>query len=163
MSSQIVAVCHLGGFGVSAPIGCAEGRGYPTVPYRGRVDAWISAAGLVLVVAGLVVLGVAVVQVRRLRADVAAVEERAAEVADEVAALPPGLSGTFGTGARHLISVEILNLFELAHKENALTRPLTALTPRLVRDVVHRRIIGRVRQSLTEQGVEADVRLHRAR
>lgn len=123
----------------------------------------MSPVGLILVVVGLAVLALAVREVRRLRADVAAVEERVAEVADEIDALPPELSRTFGTGARHLISVEILNLFELAHKESALTRPFTALTPRLLRDVVHRRIIGRVRQSLSDQGVQADVRLHRAR
>ncbi|HEV7651420.1 MAG TPA: hypothetical protein VGP26_24985 [Actinophytocola sp.] len=120
-------------------------------------------AGLVLVAAGLVVLVLAVRQVGRLRADVAAIEERAAEVADEIAALPPELSRTFGTGARHVLAVEILNLFELAHKESALSRPFTALTPRLLRDVVHRRIVGRVRQSLRDQGVRADVRVHRAR
>ena len=127
------------------------------------MDAWTSWAGLVLVVAGLVVLVLALVEVRRLRADVAALEDRAVEVADELAALPPELSRTFGTGARHLISVEILNLFELAHKESAFTRPFTALTPRLLRDVVHKRIIGRVRQNLSDQGVRADVRVHRAR
>lgn len=127
------------------------------------MDAWTSWAGLVLVVAGLVVLVLALVEVRRLRADVAALEDRAGEVADEIGALPPELSRTFGTGARHLISVEILNLFELAHKESAFTRPLTALTPRLLRDVVHKRIIGRVRQNLSDQGVRADVRVHRAR
>jgi hypothetical protein len=36
------------------------------------------------------------------------------------------------------------------------------LTPRLLRDVVHRRLIGKVRESLADAGVEADVRLHRA-
>lgn len=131
------------------------------------MDAWISPIGLVLVlvlvIAGLVVLALAAFQLRRLRADVAALEERAGEVADEIDALPPELSKTFGTGARHVISVEILNLFELAHRESVLTRPFTALTPRLLRDVVHRRITGRVRQSLNAQGVQADVRLHRAR
>lgn len=127
------------------------------------MDAWTSWVGLVAVVAGLGVLVLAVVQLRRLRADVAALEARADAVADEIAALPPELSRTFGTGARHLISVEILNLFELAHKESALIRPFTALTPRLLRDVVHKRLIGRVRQNLSEAGVQADVRLHRAR
>jgi hypothetical protein len=120
-------------------------------------------AGLVLVVLGLVVLALAVREVRRLRAEVAAVAARADDVADELGALPPELSRTFGVGAKHLVSVEILNLFELAHKESVLTRPLTALTPRLLRDVVHKRIVGRVRESLDEQGVRADVRLHRAR
>ncbi|MGH3763185.1 hypothetical protein [Actinophytocola sp.] len=128
----------------------------------GFVDS-VVIVGLVLVVVGLVVLVLAVREVRRLRADVVALEERAGELAGELGALPPELSRSFGTGARHLISVEILNLFELAHKESVLTRPFTALTPRLLRDVVHRRIVGRVRQSLDEQGVRADVRLHRAR
>ena len=117
-------------------------------------------AGLALVAAGLVTLLLAVRQLRALRGEVAALEERAVQVADEIAALPPEVSGT---AARHVISVEILNLFELAHKESVFARPLTALTPRLLRDVVHRRIIGRVRQSLTDQGVQAEVKLHRAR
>ncbi|MPZ84394.1 MAG: hypothetical protein GEV28_29980 [Actinophytocola sp.] len=123
----------------------------------------MSVVGLVLVAVGFGVLGLAVREVRRLRVDVRRVEARAEVVADEVDALPPELSRTFGVGARHLVSVEILNLFELAHKESALTRPLTVLTPRLLRDVVHRRLIGKVRQGLDDQGVRADVRLHRAR
>jgi hypothetical protein len=120
-------------------------------------------AGLALVAAGLVTLLLALRQLRRLRGEVAELDARAAEVADELAALPPELSPTLGSGAKHVISVEILNLFELAHKESVFTRPFTALTPRLLRDVVHRRIIGRVRQSLTDQGVQAEVKLHRAR
>jgi hypothetical protein len=119
--------------------------------------------GLVLVVAALGVLVAAVVSLRRLRAEVALAEVRATELATRMSALPPELSGTFGTGARHIIAVELLNLFELAHRESALTRPFTVLTPRLLRDVVHRRLIGKVRESLSDAGVEADVRLHRAR
>jgi len=119
--------------------------------------------GLVLVVVGLCVLGVVVVAFSRLRGEVARVEERAGLVAERMNALPPELAGGLGTGARHIIAVELLNLFELAHKESALTRPFTVLTPRLLRDVVHRRLIGKVRESLVEAGVEADVRLHRGR
>jgi hypothetical protein len=145
-----------------SPNGRSGHRGYPTLPYRWRVDAW-SWAGLVLVAVGLVALALAVVEVRRLRAEAAALAKRAAEVAAEVNALPPELLGTFGAGSRHLITVEILNLFELAHKQSVLTRPITALTPRLLRDIVHKRLIGRVRQDLSEAGVQADVRLHRAR
>lgn len=117
---------------------------------------------LVLVIIGLGVLAFAVREVVRLRAEVDSLAARAEQVADRIDALPPELSGTFGIGARHLITVELLNLFELAHRESVLTRPLTALTPRLLRDVVHRKLIGRVRQALTESGVRADVRLHRA-
>ncbi|MCA1655329.1 MAG: hypothetical protein LC635_02500 [Pseudonocardiaceae bacterium] len=119
--------------------------------------------GLMLVAAGFGVLVAAVVSLRRLRVEVARTEARADELAARMHALPPELAGTFGTGARHIIAVELLNLFELAHKESALTRPFTVLTPRLLRDVVHRRLIGKVRESLADAGVEADVRLHRAR
>jgi hypothetical protein len=119
--------------------------------------------GLVLVAVGLVGLGLAVREVRRLRVEVATVTERVTEVADEIGALPPTMVRSFGDGDRHLIVVEILNLFELAHRESVLTRPLTALTPRLLRDVVHRRIVRTVRESMDGQGVRADVRLHRAR
>ena len=115
-----------------------------------------------LVAAGLVTLALAVRQVHKLKAELREVEAKAGQVADELAALPPEMDPALGSGARHVISVEILNLFELAHKESVFTRPLTALTPRLLRDVVHRRIIARVRESLDDQGVRADVRLHRA-
>jgi hypothetical protein len=117
--------------------------------------------GLVLVIAGLAVLAAAIVALRRLRGELADAEAQAAELAERMNALPPELAKGLGVGARHVITVELLNLFELAHKESVLTRPLTALTPRLLRDVVHRKLVGRVRESLASSGVEADVRLHR--
>lgn len=119
--------------------------------------------GLVLVLVGLVVLGGAVVALTRLRREVGSVEARAHRVAERMNALPPELTGGFGTGDRHVIVVELLNLFELAHRESALTRPFTMLTPRLVRDLVHRRLVGKVRESLSAAGVEADVQVRRAR
>ena len=118
---------------------------------------------LVLVLVGLGVLGGAVVGVVRLRREVVATEDRARQVAERMKALPPQLTGGFGTGDRHVIVVELLNLFELAHRESVLTRPFTMLTPRVLRDVVHRRLVGRVRESLSAAGVRADVQVHRAR
>ncbi|MGB3439243.1 MAG: hypothetical protein WBA97_10885 [Actinophytocola sp.] len=118
---------------------------------------------LVLVLVGLGVLGGAVVGLLRLRREVAATEEHARQVADRMNALPPQLTGGFGTGDRHVIVVELLNLFELAHRESVLTRPFTMLTPRLLRDVVHRKLVGKVRESLSAAGVEADVQVRRAR
>jgi len=118
---------------------------------------------LVLVAAGLVTLAFAVLSLRRLKAEVAELDERTTAFAAQLDALPPELNRTFGTGARHIIAVELLNLFELAHRESALTRPFTVLTPRLLRDVVHRSLVGKVRRSLADSGVETDVRLHRAR
>jgi hypothetical protein len=118
---------------------------------------------LVLVLVGLGVLGGAVVGLVRLRREVVATEDHARRVAERMNALPPELTGGFGTGDRHVVVVELLNLFELAHRESALTRPLTVLTPRLLRDVVHRRLVGKVRESLSASGVRADVRVHRVR
>ncbi|MFI7674675.1 hypothetical protein [Actinophytocola sp. NPDC049390] len=119
--------------------------------------------GMVLVLVGLAVLTAAVTALLRLRREVETVETRARQVAERMNALPPELTGRFGTGDRHVIVVELLNLFELAHRESALTRPFTALTPRLVRDLVHRRLVGKVRESLAAAGVAADVRVRRAR
>jgi hypothetical protein len=117
--------------------------------------------GLVLVIAGLGVLGAAIVALRRLRRELVATEAQARQLAAQMNALPPELSKGLGIGARHVITVELLNLFELAHKESAFTRPFTALTPRLLRDVVHRKLVGKVRESLSAAGVEADVRVRR--
>lgn len=39
-------------------------------------------------------------------------------------------------------------------------RPLSVLTQRLLRDIIHRALVGRVRENLAASGVEADVRLH---
>jgi hypothetical protein len=117
--------------------------------------------GLVLVLAGLAVLAAAIVSLRRLRRELADTEAEMRELAERMNALPPELAGRFGVGARHVITVELLNLFELAHRESVFARPLTALTPRVLRDVVHRRLIVKVRESLKASGVEADVRVHR--
>jgi hypothetical protein len=121
----------------------------------------MDAIGLVLVIAGFVVLVAAVVSLRRLRGEVVDVEVRARELAERMDAMPPELTGRFGVGARHVITVELLNLFELAHRQSVFARPFTALTPRLLRDVVHRRLVGKVRESLAASGVEAEVRVHR--
>ncbi|HEV2782188.1 MAG TPA: hypothetical protein VGX25_22580 [Actinophytocola sp.] len=118
---------------------------------------------VVLVVVGVLGVGVGLVVIMRLRAEMGRLAERAERVAARVAALPPDLSRVFGNHDRHIISVELLNLFELAHRETWVARPLSVLTPRLLRDVIHRAVVGRVRENLAASGVEADVRLHRVR
>ena len=118
---------------------------------------------VVLLVVGLLGLGVAGYVVVGLRAELRGLADEADRMARRVQALPPDLSRVFGTEDRHIISVELLNLFELAHKETWVARPLSVLTPRLLRDIVHRTVVGRVRENLSTAGVEADVRLHRVR
>ncbi|HET9144448.1 hypothetical protein [Actinophytocola sp.] len=99
----------------------------------------------------------------RLRRELRELERQAHEMARRVEALPVELTKVFGTEDRYLISVELLNLFELAHKKTWVARPLTVLTPRLLRDAIHRKVVGRVRENLASAGVEADVRVHRVR
>ena len=118
---------------------------------------------MVLLVIGVLGVGLAGFGMLRLRAEVLRLADRADRVARRVEALPPDLSRVFGIEDRHIISVELLNLFELAHRETWVARPLTMLTPRLLRDVIHRRVVGRVRENLAAAGVEAEVRLHRVR
>jgi hypothetical protein len=119
-------------------------------------------AGVVVVV-GLVGVVLGVVAVRRLRAELDALEAQALAVASRIEALPPDLSRAFGNRDRHVISVELLNLFDLAHRETWLARPLIVLTPRVLSHAIHRRLVVKVRENLAASGVEADVRLHRAR
>jgi hypothetical protein len=123
----------------------------------------VETVAVVLLVVGVLGLIVAALGIFRLRARVRALAQRSEAIARRVDALPPDLSRVFGNADRHIISVELLNLFELAHKETWVARPLSVLTPRLLRDLIHRHVVGRVRENLTAAGVEADVRLHRVR
>jgi hypothetical protein len=87
---------------------------------------------VVLMVLGLIGVGSALVVLVRLRGQLERLGEQVDRVARRVEALPPDLSRVFGNRDRHIISVELLNLFELAHRETWVARPLSVLTPRLV-------------------------------
>jgi hypothetical protein len=123
----------------------------------------VETVAVVLLVIGLLGVGFAVLTLTRLRSDVRELASRADRAARRVEALPPDLGKLLAGEDRHVISVEILNLFELAHRETWVARPLSLLTPRLLRDVIHRTVVGRVRANLATAGVDADVRLHRVR
>lgn len=118
---------------------------------------------MVLLIVGVLGLVAAAVAMVRLRAQLGRLAARSELVARRVEALPPDLSRVFGDSGRHVITVELLNLFELAHRRTWVARPLSVLTPRLLRDILHRKVVGRVRAGLAEAGVDADIRLHRVR
>lgn len=61
-----------------------------------------------------------------------------------------------------LISIEILNPFELAARESRLAGTLSGLTPRLVQRLVLQRAAQMLRQELALRGVTAEVREHHA-
>jgi hypothetical protein len=89
---------------------------------------------VVLMVLGLIGVGSALVVLVRLRGQLERLGEQVDRVARRVEALPPDLSRVFGNRDRHIISVELLNLLELAHRETWVGRPLSVPAPRLLRD-----------------------------
>lgn len=62
--------------------------------------------------------------------------------------------------ARPLISIEILNPFELAVEETALAGPAAKLAPRIIERIVYRRTREILVEQLKERGVRAQVNVH---
>jgi len=118
--------------------------------------------GLVLLVAGIAGIGYAVGQLVRLRATVRRLEAELGEVAERAGALPTGLVGALGAGSRRVIAIELLNPFELAGRSTWFAKPLSAVTPDLLRGVVNQRAVALFREKSAEFGVEADIQLHHA-
>lgn len=61
---------------------------------------------------------------------------------------------------RPVISLEILNPFEVAQQESNLAGPVIAVAPEIIRRIVYRRTSGILREQLKERGVQAQVRVH---
>jgi hypothetical protein len=120
-------------------------------------------AGSVLLAIGLVVLAVEVVALVRLTSTVRRHESTARELASRIEALPPDLVQALGQGERQVIVVELLNPLELASRETWVARPLSAVTPKLLRDIVYNKAVSEVQGQMTAMGIEADVRTHRVR
>jgi|GEM_PF-1967697 hypothetical protein len=118
--------------------------------------------GVVLLVVGLVGIGYAIAQLSRLRAEVRELDVAIRAAAERADALPPDLVAALGSGSRRVIAIELLNPFELAGRSTWFARPLSAVTPDLLRGVVNQRAVALFRDRSTEFGVEADVWLHRA-
>jgi hypothetical protein len=118
--------------------------------------------GTVLLVVGLALVGCTVVELLRLRRTARQLENEVRQAAERAAALPPDLVEALGVGGRQVITIELLNPFELAGRSSWFARPLSAVTPDLLRNVVYQRAVTMFRERSSEYGVEADVRLHRA-
>jgi hypothetical protein len=118
--------------------------------------------GTVLLVVGPALVGCTVVELLRLRRTARQLENEVRQAAERAAALPPDLVEALGVGGRQVITIELLNPFELAGRSSWFARPLSAVTPDLLRNVVYQRAVTMFRERSSEYGVEADVRLHRA-
>jgi hypothetical protein len=118
--------------------------------------------GAVLFVVGVALIGLATIELLRLRRTARRLEDEVREAAARAGALPPDLVEALGTGGRRVITIEILNPFELAGRSTWFARPLSAVSPDLLRGLVYQRAATMFRERSSEYGVEADVRLHRA-
>jgi hypothetical protein len=118
--------------------------------------------GAILLVIGLALIGFATVELLRLRRTARRLEDEVRAAAARAGAMPPDLVGALGTGGRRVIAIEILNPFELADRSTSLARPLSAVTPDLLRGLVYQRAVTIFRERSSEYGVEADVWVHRA-
>src|SRR5262245_53328723 len=118
--------------------------------------------GAVLLVVGLALIGFATVVLLRLRRTAGRLEADVQAAAERAGALPPDLVEALGTGGRRVIAIEILNPVELAGQSAWFARPLSAVTPDLLRGLVYQRAATVFRERSTDFGVRADVRVHRA-
>jgi hypothetical protein len=118
--------------------------------------------GSALLVVGLALIGFTAVELLRLRRTARQLEEEVRQAAERAATLPPDLVEALGVGGRRVITIELLNPFELADRSSWFARPLSAVTPDLLRNVVYQRAVTMFRERSSEYGVETDVRLHRA-
>jgi hypothetical protein len=118
--------------------------------------------GVVLLIIGLALLGYATVELLQLRRTAHRLEDEVREAAERAGAMPPDLVEALGTGGRRVIAIEILNPFELAESSTSLARPLSAVTPDLLRGLVYQRAVTMFRERSSEYGVETDVWVHRA-
>lgn len=81
-----------------------------------------------------------------------------AQLLDLRARVPlPGAGAT--DGAHDAIVVVIHNHHEVAAGRNRLARGLSALSPSLVRQLVHRETVRELREQLAAEGIDADVRV----
>ncbi|HEY1969899.1 MAG TPA: hypothetical protein VGH89_18240 [Pseudonocardia sp.] len=119
--------------------------------------------GEILVATGLVVLLVEVVVLIRLNAMARRLGTKTREAATRIDGLPADLVRSLGEGERKVIVVELLNPLELASRETWIARPLSAVTPNLLRDLVYNKAASKVQTQMAALGVEVDVRTYRAR
>lgn len=74
-------------------------------------------------------------------------------------ALPPDARALLPEN-KALLSIEILNPLQLAVQESRYAEALSAVSPGLLRRIVHQRTAEILRDELVKYGVQAEVRLH---
>lgn len=64
-----------------------------------------------------------------------------------------------GGRRREVIAIEIRNHSQLATSRNFLAAPIAAVSPSLIRSIVHKETCRIVREEMVKHGVDADVRI----
>jgi hypothetical protein len=123
----------------------------------------VAILGYAMLVFGLVAVIVAAVQIHSLRHTITRLHSEAHDLAQRVHALPPDLVDYLGDGERLVLSAELLNPVELAGEKTWIARPLSAVTPNLLRELVYKQAVTQVRKQLALLNIEADVQVHRAK
>ncbi|MDV6014545.1 hypothetical protein [Haloechinothrix sp. LS1_15] len=113
--------------------------------------------------AGIVAVAVLALVVFRLHNRARELAATADELAERMHALPADLVDYLGDGDRLVLSAELLNPVELAAEKTWIARPMSAITPNLLRELVYKQAVTQVRKQLDELNIDADVQVHRAR
>ncbi len=108
------------------------------------------------------IVGLLIWRVMYLAQLVARMRDELAGLVDAAVLRGPDAAAVIGPGRPTLITIEILNHFELAKKENRLAGHAAVVAPELIRMEVTRQAIQRVKVELLRQGVKADVRVVRS-
>lgn len=119
--------------------------------------------GYLLLTLGLLIVALATVQIARLRGVLAELERVAEDVAERMRALPPDLIEFLGEGDRLVLTAELLNPVKLAAEKVWIARPMSAVSPNLLREVVYKAAVAQVRKQLALLHIDADVKVHRAK
>ena len=114
----------------------------------------MTVALLVLQIVTLLVVVVLLVRLRQLQARAVRAERLIG--ATEVLALDPAILAT----SDRIITVEILNPLEVAAKRVKLASVVGSVAPSVIAKVVYEQTAKIMRNQLSLQGVEAEVRLH---
>lgn len=94
-----------------------------------------------------------------LTARLARLQAASAALAEAVGAAPVEWKREAGAGAGPRITIEILNIIELARKESWAAGAVGTLTPGLLRRIVYARALKMVQQELLKHHVKAEVRV----
>lgn len=108
------------------------------------------------------IIGLLIWRIWHLAQLVARMRDELAGLVDAAVLRRPDAAALIGPGRPTLITIEILNHFELAKNENRFASHAAVVAPELIRMEVTRQAVQRIKEELLRQGVKGDVRVVRS-